>query len=84
MGSVRQTDIAVEVLLHAILADMTGKKGKFRVTLEPGSRAAALLEAIGLCEDDVGMIVVGGCVVAPEFVLSDDMQVELFPPLSGG
>lgn len=76
--------ITVNVALHAILRDMTGRRDRFPVSLGPGSRVSDVLRMLGLSEDDVGMVVVRGRLVDRDYLLCDGTEIDVFPPLSGG
>jgi len=76
--------ITVNVAVHAILRDMTGRREKFPVSLGPGSRVSDVLRMIGLSEDDVGMVVVRGRLVDRDYLPCDGTEIDVFPLLSGG
>ncbi|MCR4403647.1 MAG: MoaD/ThiS family protein [Firmicutes bacterium] len=76
--------ITVNLTLHTVLRDITGKRDRFPVTLEPGSRVSDLLHAVGLREDDAGMVVARGRLLEHDCALHDGMEIDVFPPLSGG
>ncbi|MGE5593925.1 MAG: MoaD/ThiS family protein [Betaproteobacteria bacterium] len=76
--------ITVSLTLHAVLRDITGRHDRFPVVLKRGSRVSDLIHAVGLREDDAGMVVIRGRLVDHDCVLCDGMEVDVFPPLSGG
>lgn len=76
--------VTVRVALYAVLRDLTGRRDRFSVSVESGSMVSDLIRAVGLSQDDAGMVVVGGRVVGPDYVLSNGIEVDIFPPLSGG
>lgn len=76
--------IAVSVTLHAVLRDITGRHDRFSVVLKRGAKVSDLIHAVGLREEEAGMVVIRGQLVDGDTVLCDGMDIDVFPPLSGG
>jgi len=54
------------------------------VTMESGSSIAQLYEKLGIPEDEVKLAFVNGQYRGSEYVLSDEDEIGIFPPIGGG
>lgn len=72
----------IRVRLFGTIAQQLGDMRA--VELEPGSKVADLLQALGLREDDIPLCIVNGIQVSKDAPLSDGAEVMLFPVVAGG
>ena len=77
------------IYLHDILREKIGsglpcKYGRLAMNIKECARITDLLEAIGLTNDTIGLVIVNGRQAMPGDKLYDGDQVQLFSPLSGG
>lgn len=54
------------------------------VSMESGSSIAQLYEQLGIPEDEVKLAFVNGQYRKSEYVLSDEDEIGIFPPIGGG
>jgi molybdopterin converting factor small subunit len=79
--------LKVMVRLHATLRRPTpeGYQNRLTVELEEGATVAALLKRLELgLEPEHLLIVINRRRVEPEDTLVDGVEIDLFPPISGG
>ncbi len=73
-----------DTLISKVKPEGFADKDIVRFTLSQGSSVEGLLKSLGLSSDWVGLIIVNGRQVSPDYVLSDQDRVDLFSPMAGG
>lgn len=74
--------IKIEVRYFATLR-IDGVKRE-AISIEEGTDAGALLEKLGIPEDDIAILLVNGVRKDPDTILKEGDVVSLFPPVGGG
>ncbi len=77
----------VKVRLFTTLADHVSgiEAGKtFSVFLPDGSKILHLIKDLHLSEAEAKVIIVNGRAREPDYLLNDDDEVAMFPPIGGG
>ncbi len=73
-----------DTLKGKIKTERYGDKDVICLTLNPGSSVEDLLKSLRLSPDRVGLIIVNGRQVGPDYLFSDQDRVDLFSPMAGG
>ncbi len=73
-----------DTLISKLKSEGFADKDLVRFTLNQGSSVEDLLKSLGLSSDWVGLIIVNGRQVGPDYVFSDQDRVDLFSPMAGG
>jgi molybdopterin converting factor small subunit len=76
--------MAALVRLHLTLIEMAGGKKELHLDAKQPVLLPALLESLGVSQEEVGIIVRNRKRVAIDSMIQDGDVVELFPILSGG
>lgn len=73
-----------DALKNKVKLDNFDGKAVFSIIINPGSSVKDLLKILRLSQEWVGLIIVNGRQVGPDYVLSDQNRVDLFSPMAGG
>ncbi len=79
----------IHVSLHDTLKsklkpEIYGDKDAIHIIINPNSSVDDLLKALRLSPEWIGLVIVNGRQVGPDYLFSDQDRVDLFSPLAGG
>jgi len=81
--------LIIKVQLSDVLKDKLRNKsqtgsGQLNIELNPGSTLYDLFDELGLSVSQVGLVILNGKQVNYKHLISDQDQVRIFSPMSGG
>ena len=73
-----------DTLKSEINEESNGDNDVLYIAIEPDSSVSDLLKFLRISPEWIGLVIVNGRQVGPNYLFSDQDRVELFSPLAGG
>ena len=80
----RPMPVTIEIKLFASLKKYLSADSARRYSVEPGTPLSALLDQLGIPEDEVKLIFIDGVKKDANVLLRGGERVGVFPPIGGG